>query len=193
MIRRLLAALAALRRPAAPRPAGFGTLAEFADADALTAAVRAAVAAGWTRLEAHAPHPVPDAALAMGVRAAPVAWFAAAAGVLGALGAYGLSWYLSAHAYPLNVGGRPPHAWPAFLPAAYIVGVLAAALAALAAMLWLNGLPRLHHPVFDARGFGRASEDRFFLLLLAEDPLHADGRAPRFLRAQHPLRIAAVP
>lgn len=174
-------------------PPSLGTIATFADADALTRAVRAACRAGWTRLEAYAPHPVPNAAEAMGVRAAPIAWIAVAAGVAGAAWAYGWSTYLSAHDYPLNVGGRPPHAWPAFLPAAYIIGVLAAALAALAGMLWLNGLPRLHHPVFAAAGFGRASDDRFFLLLLHDDPLSRDGGANRFLEAHQPLSIERLP
>lgn len=173
--------------------ASFGFIAAFADAEALTRAVSAARRAGWTRLDAFAPHPVPDAAEAMGVRATPVAWIALAAGVTGAVWAYGWSWYLSVHDYPLNVGGRPPHAWPAFLPAAYIIGVLAASLAAMLGMLWLNGLPRLHHPVFAARGFGRASDDRFFLLLLQDDPLSRDDGARRFLATQQPLSIVSVP
>lgn len=175
-----------------PPTGGFGTIGAFPDADALTAAVRAARAAGWTRFDAHAPHPVPDAAEAMGVQAAPVGWAAVAAGVAGGAAAWGLSWYLSAVDYPLNVGGRPPHGGPALLPAAYIVAVLVAAVAALLAMLWLNGLPRLHHPIFHARGFHRAGEDRFFLWLDGDDPLHAPGAAEAFLQAQGASGIAPV-
>ena len=29
-------------------------------------------------------------------------------------------------------------------------------------MLFLNGLPRYHHPIFNARGIERATVDRFF-------------------------------
>lgn len=201
MIRRALAALglgaaavAVARAVATDRPRAHGTLAEFRDADALTEAVRAARASGWRDLEAYAPHPVPDAAEALGARAAPVAWFAAAAGAAGAAGADGLAWFVSVHDYPLNVGGRPPHAWAAFLPTAYIVGVLSAALAALLAMLWLNGLPRLHHPVFAAPGLRRATEDRFFLLLVhAEDGVSSPERARDLLRRQRPLSLREVP
>ncbi|WP_207536976.1 DUF3341 domain-containing protein [Sabulicella rubraurantiaca] len=186
-----------LRRPRAAEvvlpPRGAGTIAEFHDADALTEAVRAARAEGWTRFEAYAPHPVPDAAEAMGIHAAPVGWIAAGAGVAAMAGAYGLTMYLSVVDYPVNVGGRPPHAWPVYLPAAYIVGVLVAALAALLSMLWLNGLPRLHHPVFAARGFLRASEDRFFLWISPDDPMHTPEGAQRFLRSQAPLRVSEVP
>jgi hypothetical protein len=104
----------------------------------------------------------------------------------------GTQWYLSVHDYPLNVGGRPPQAWPVFLPAAYIVGVLWAAAAALLGMLWLNGLPRLHHPVFFARSIHRASQDRYFLHLLAEDPLFEPQAALVFLHSLSPLRASLV-
>lgn len=188
------AALLLLRRPRPPRPGEtIGTIAEFDGPEALTRAVLAARGSGWTRIEAFAPHPVPDAAAVLGTKAAPVAWIAAGVGLAAAGAAYALTLYVSVLDYPLNVGGRPPHAWPAFLPAAYIVGVLAAALAAMLAMLWLNGLPRFHHPVFAAPGFGRASEDRFFLLLFRADPLHTPERARAFLRAQSPLRVTEVP
>ncbi|MFL1462964.1 quinol:electron acceptor oxidoreductase subunit ActD [Roseococcus sp. DSY-14] len=172
-------------------PAAPGTLAEFADADALAAAVRAARASGWRGLEAHAPHPVPDAAEALGVRAAPVAWIAAGAGVAAAAAGWGLAWAASVQLYPLNVGGRPPHAWAAFLPAVYIVGVLAAAVAALLAMLWLNGLPRLHHPLFAVPAFLRATEDRFFLFIPHAEAESAAARA--LLAAQGPLALHPVP
>ncbi|HYF07718.1 MAG TPA: DUF3341 domain-containing protein [Acetobacteraceae bacterium] len=188
------AGLRRLARAAAPVPddGSFGQIAEFTDADALIRAVRSAIAAGWTRIEAFGPHPVPDAAEAMGLHAAPVAWIAVAAGLGGAAAAYGLTWFLSVQVYPLNVGGRPPHAWPVFLPAAYIVAVLSAAIAALLGMLWLNRLPRLHHPVFHARGFMRATQDRFFLAIWREDPRYDPDRVAAFLRAQSPLRVSAV-
>jgi len=174
------------------QPPAFGVIAEFAAADDLVAAIRAARAAGWSHLEAHAPHPVPDAALLLGVKTAPVAWIAVGAGLFGAAAAFGAAWYLSAHAYPLNVGGRPPAAWPVFLPVAYIVGILWASAAALLGMLWLNRLPRLHHPVFFARGFHRASQDRYFLLLMAQDPRFQPDAALAFLRGLSPLRVSEV-
>ena len=174
------------------QPPPYGAIAEFAAAETLVAAVRAARAAGWSRLDAHAPHPVPEAAEALGARATPAAWIAIAAGIFGAATAYGTEWYLSVHDYPLNVGGRPMNAWPVFLPAAYIVGVLWAAAAALLGMLRLNRLPRLHHPVFFARGFHRATQDRYFLYLSAEDPIFAPEAALEFLRGLGPLRVSTV-
>jgi hypothetical protein len=47
------------------------------------------------------------------------------------------------------------------------LGVLLAALAAFFGMLVINGLPRLHHPLFDAERFSLATRDRFFLYVPA--------------------------
>jgi hypothetical protein len=170
-----------------------GVIAEFDDAAALVTALRAAQAAGWQRLDAYAPYPVPEAAELLGAHGAPVGWIAAAAGLVGAVLAYSTQWWLSVHDYPINVGGRPLHALPAFLPATTIVTILWAALGTLAGMLAMNRLPRLHHPVFAAPGFGRATEDRFFLCLFAEDPLFDPAGATRFLRGLGPLRVSEVP
>jgi hypothetical protein len=167
-------------------------VAEFADQDAMVAALRAARDFGWRRMDAHAPFPVPDAARLLGVRGAPVAWIAIGAGLFGAALAYATQWWLSVQVYPINVGGRPLHALPAFLPATTIVAILWAAAGALVGMLVLNRLPRLSHPVFAAPGFGRASEDRFFLCLFTGDPGFDAAEARHLLRPHRPLRISEV-
>jgi hypothetical protein len=170
----------------------FGLMAEFDDPEPLTAAVRAAREAGWQCLEAYSPFPVPEAAEALGVSAAPIGFIALGAGAVGAALAAGTAWYVSVHAYPVNVGGRPLNAWPAFMPTTYLVAILWACAAALLGMLALNGLPRLHHPAFFARGFHRVSEDRFLLFLSAEDPLYDPEGTARFLRGLSPLRVSEV-
>jgi hypothetical protein len=50
-------------------------------------------------------------------------------------------------------------------------------------MLYLNGLPRLHHPVFNVPNFVRASQDRFFLCIEATDPLFDRENTALFLRS----------
>jgi hypothetical protein len=95
--------------------------------------------------------------------------------------------------YPLNVGGRPLHSWPAFIPPTLIVGMLWAAAAALIGMLALCRLPRLHHPLFAVPGFERATVDRFFLCIDADDP-RFDAVATRdFLDDLAPESIEDVP
>lgn len=167
-------------------------LAEFEAAEPMVAALRAAQAAGWRKLDAHAPFPVPEAAKLLGAHESPVGWIAIAAGLAGAALAYGTQWWLSVHAWPINVGGRPLHALPAFLPATTIVGILWAAAGALLGMLALNRLPRLHHPVFAASQFHRASEDRFFLSLELDGPDFDAAAAHRLLAPHRPLSVAAL-
>jgi hypothetical protein len=174
------------------RPAPIGVIATFEDPDAMVAALRAARQAGWRRLDAYAPFPVPEAAALLGVNGARVAWIALGAGLFGAVLAYGAQWWLSVQAYPINIGGRPLHALPAFLPATTIVGILWAAAGALLGMLALNRLPRLHHPVFAAPGFGRASEDRFFVCLFTGDPGLDAWEARRLLNRHQPLSVAEL-
>lgn len=171
----------------------YGQIAEYAEAEALLRALRAAHDAGWRRLDAFTPHPMEEASALLGARGSRVAWIAIGAGLFGAALAYGTQWWLSVHAYPINVGGRPLHALPAFLPATTIVAILWAAAASLLGMLALNRLPRLSHPVFAVPGFLRASEDRYFLLIRADDPRGGAAEAARFLRETGALRVAEVP
>jgi hypothetical protein len=170
-----------------------GIIAEFDSAEAMLDALHDARAAGWRRMDAFAPFPVPEAAALLGARGVRVAVIAIAAGLFGAALAYGTQWWLSVHQYPINVGGRPLHAWPAFLPATTIVAILWSAAASLIGMLALNGLPRLSHPVLAVPGFLRASEDRFFLLISAADPRFGHANATSFLQRQGALRVSAVP
>jgi hypothetical protein len=167
-------------------------VAEFAEEEAMVAALRAARDFGWRRLDAHAPFPVPEAARLLGVHGGPVAWIALGAGLFGAVLAYATQWWLSVQVYPINVGGRPLHALPAFLPATTIVAILWAAVGGLVGMLALNRLPRLSHPVFFAPGFGRVSEDRFFLCLFTGDPGFDAAEARHLLRPHRPLRVSEV-
>ena len=71
--------------------------------------------------------------------------------------------------YPIDSGGRPLHSWPTFVLFPFAIGILAAAISGLIAFFWQSGLPRLHHPLFDADGFERVSQDAFLLAFTAPD------------------------
>jgi hypothetical protein len=114
-------------------------------------------------------------------------------GILGGAGAYFLQWYAAVVDYPLNIGGRPLHSWPAFIPATFELTILGAAVAAVIAMLALNGLPRLYHPLFEVDEFELASRNRFFLCLPAHDPVFAPGPARTLLEERSPLLLREVP
>jgi hypothetical protein len=160
-----------------------GIIAEFDRPEDLEAAVRAACGAGYTKLDAFSPFPLRDTASLLGTKPSAVFWIAAVAGAIGALVQYGSQYWMNAVDYPINVGGRPLHSWPAFIPSTLIVAILWAGAAALLSLLLILRLPRLDHPVFGVPRFERASEDRFFLMILREDPLFDPGGVTRFLQS----------
>jgi hypothetical protein len=167
----------------------YGVLAEFASADALLAGARRAREAGYAQVEAYSPFPVEGLAEATGFRRDRVPPMVLAGGLIGGVGGYFMQWYSAVVSYPFNSGGKPPHSWPEFIPVTFELTILGAALAAFVAMLALNGLPRLRHPVFNVREFDLASRNRFFLCLRGAEPAPARD----FLRALDPLGVWEVP
>jgi Protein of unknown function (DUF3341) len=166
-----------------------GVMAEFATPEALLAAVSAAREARYTRLDAFSPFPMREVAERLGVRPGVIPWIACIAGLVGAAIQYGSQYWLNAVDYPLNVGGRPLNSWPVFIPSTLIVAILWAGAATLLSMIVILRLPRLDHPVFAVPGFERALEDRFFLLILSDDPLFEPERARSFLESLDPLAV----
>ena len=91
-----------------------------------------------------------------------------------------------------GIGVAIAYAFVRFLPQLIQLAENTLYLAGLVGMLALNRLPRLSHPVFAAPGFGRASEDRFFLCLFTGDPGLDAAEARHLLRPHKPLRISEV-
>lgn len=173
--------------------AGYGMMAELASAEALVAAARRAREAGYRRIEAYSPFPVEGLADVLGFAGSRVPLATLIGGVVGGLGGYLLQWYSAVISYPVNIGGRPTHSWPEFIPVTFETTVLGAAVTAVVVMLAANGLPRLRHPVFDVPHFDLATRNRFFLCLSADDPRYEARSARRFLEELEPIRIAEVP
>jgi hypothetical protein len=164
------------------RPGLYGLMAEFREPTELVAAVARLREAGYTRIDAFTPMPIEGLAELIGFRERRLPLVVLAGGLVGAVAGYGLQYWVSVVDYPINVGGRPLHSWPAFIPVTFELTILCAALAAVLGLLALNGLPMPYHPVFNAPRFAFASRDRFFLLVEASDPLF-DRRGTRALLA----------
>lgn len=169
-----------------------GWLAQFADADALLAAVRRLRADGYTRLDAYTPFPVDGLAEALGPMRNRIPLLVLLGGLVGGFGTLGLQYYSAVIDYPIDVGGRPYASWPAFIPASLEMTILFAALFGVVGMLFGNGLPRLYHPIFNVERFEQASRDGFFLLLRADDPRFDAQRAHDDLARLSPLAIEQV-
>ncbi|MGN6134867.1 MAG: DUF3341 domain-containing protein [Aureliella sp.] len=149
-------------------PRAWGALAQFSSAKDLEHAVSELSGAEKESVEAFAPFPLDPTADMLYQRRSPLPVIIAAGGVIGGGGMYAFQYWVSAIAYPLNVGGRPLHSWPAFIPATFELTVLTASIFALVGLILRCGLPRLHHPLFEVEAFKRASVDGFFLAVHRE-------------------------
>ena len=139
-------------------------LGEFPDSRALLEAARALRGQGRSGLDLHTPYPIHGAEEALGLRRSTVPLVTLVAGVSGALLGYLLQWYTVGFDWPLNVGNRPPHSPPAFIPVTFELGVLFSALAIFGGLLFgYFRFPRVHHPVFEVEAFRSATIDALWL------------------------------
>ncbi|HZS08774.1 MAG TPA: DUF3341 domain-containing protein [Blastocatellia bacterium] len=173
-------------------PALYGLIAEFDDPAALVAAARRAVEEGYRRLDAYTPYPIEELTEALRLRRSRLPLVVLLGGIAGGIGGYALLYWTSVIDYPLNVGGRPLHSWPAFIPITFETTVLIAALSAVLGLFALSGLPMPHHPVFNAPNFALASRDRFFLCIEATDPKFDYEATRDFLNRQKPREVTDV-
>lgn len=170
----------------------FGLMAEFAGEKAVLAAAKAAYAQGYRKMDAFTPFPVDGLAGALGRPRPLLPLVVLLGGIGGCAGGYFLQWYALAVSYPLNIGGRPLNSWPLFIPITFELTILSAAFAAVIGMLAANRLPELHHPVFDAPDFARATSDRFFLCIEASDPKFDPEATRQFLESLPAQLISEV-
>lgn len=169
----------------------FGVLAEFETPEALVAAAREARAGGYRDLDTFTPFPVPELRRVLHLRDRRVLFLGLIGGVAGFVLALAMQIY-SSFDYPINVGGRPLLALSAFAVVAFELTILFAALTPAVGMLALNGLPRLHHPLFNASSFHLASRDRFFLCVLASDAQFDARKTAAFLETLQAVNIELV-
>src|SRR5215469_8529406 len=168
-------------------------MAEFENVnDAITAA-RRTYAAGYRKIDAYAPFPVEELAEAVGFHGNGVALVCLVGGLMGATAAYILQWWINTISYPINIGGRPLHSWPAFIIVSFEMTILFSGLSAVFGMLALNGLPMPYHPVFNVPQFDLASKDKFFIIIFASDKNYHPVRTRTFLESLGPVSVSEVP
>lgn len=170
----------------------YGLMAEFDGPDAILAAAQRAHEEGYRKMDAYTPFPVEELPEALGHHKRRLPWIVLAGAMLGGLAGYALQYFGTVLYYPINVGGRPLHSWPAFIPVTFELTVLGGAVAAVVGMLALNGLPMPYHPVFNVPRFAQVTRDKFFLCIEAEDPRFSLEETTGFLQSLGASEVTEV-
>lgn len=166
-----------------------GIMARFAEPQQLAQAAQAARAAGFTKWNCYSPYPIPGCWEAMEHKT-PMSKLTFLGGLIGGASAFSFITWTQVWDYPWNIGGRPLFSWPSWVPPTFEATILCAGLTAAIGMILVNGLPRPHHPVFNGPQFERASVDRYFLVIEADDPRY--DAAAAFLSGLDPEEVSEV-
>jgi hypothetical protein len=171
----------------------YGLMAEFDSAQALVDAAKKTHDAGYKKIDAYSPFPIEGLAEEIGMHFDEIPLTVLIGGIIGGCTGYLMQYWMSAVDYPLNIGGKPPHSWPAFIVITFEMTILFAGISAVLGMLAFNGLPMPYHPVFNVPRFAFASKDRFFLIVFSSDKKYSAVETRRFLDTLDPRSISEVP
>jgi hypothetical protein len=173
----------------------YGAVGEFAEADDLVKAGRKIREMGYTKIDAMSPFPVHGIDDAIGVPASKLGWMVIFFSLTGTSLALLLQWYAGAAAmnkfllrfglsgYPLSIGGKPFFDFSYSVPVDFELTILFTAFATFLGMFALNGLPKLYHPSMNYRNAHRATDDRFLLVIEADDPRFSPAKSADDLRS----------
>lgn len=154
----------------------------------LLAAARAARQAGLTIHDAYSPYAVHGIDEIIGIPPSRLPWVCFAAGLLGLSTAWALQYYTSAVSWPLNVGGKPFHSAPAFIPVAFELTVLFAALLSLGALFARERL----FPGARAEALPGVTNDRFALAVAAQGARFDLDEARRMFAGLHAIEMTVM-
>ena len=161
----------------------YGLVAEFDSAADILHAAEKVRDAGFRRWDVFTPFPVHGMDRAMGLSNSKVGWFAFIGGVTGYTTGMVMIWWMNAVDYPILVGGKPMFSPFSAFPPSYELTILFGAFGAIFGMLFLNRLPRLHHPLLKHRRFAQATHDRYFLVIETSDPGYSEMEIRKLLES----------
>jgi len=170
----------------------FGMLAEYATPADLMHAAEKIRDAGFRRWDVFSPYPIHGMNQAMGLKNSKVGWFGFTGGVTGYTTGMVMIWWMNAFDYKIVIGGKPMFSPFFSFPVSYELTILLGAFGAIGGMLFLNKLPRLHHPLLKNKRFALATHDRFFVVIETADPKFNEVETRKLLEAAGSKRIELV-
>jgi hypothetical protein len=148
----------------------YAVMGEFAEPEDLVKAGRTIREMGYTKIDAMTPFPVHGIDEAIGVPYSKIGWIVICGALAGITTAQVLIYYVGKIDYPLIIGGKPLFDFTYSIPPTFELAVLFSAITTFLCTWGLSGLPRLYHPSMNYRNAHRASDDRFLLVIEADDP-----------------------
>lgn len=170
----------------------YGIIAEFdTPADAMHGAEKVRDA-GFSKWDVFTPFPVHGMDKAMGMKSSPVGWFSFIGGVTGYATGMVMIWWMNAYDYPILIGGKPMFSPFGAFPPSYELTILLGAFGAIFGMLFLNRLPRLHHPLLKHKRFALATHDKYFIVIETADPKYSETETRKLLESAGSKLIEVV-
>jgi hypothetical protein len=178
-----------------PPRAPTAILAEFENTHDVLHAAEKVRDAGYVRWDTHTPFPVHGMDRAMGLKDSRLGWIVILFALTGLSGAFVMMHWMNGVDYPTVVGDKPPGApgtLPSMVPIMFELTILLSAFGAVLGMLHLNRLPRHNHPVFESERFRRATDDRFFISIEADDPKFDVDGTRKLLEGAHAANVEVI-
>jgi Protein of unknown function (DUF3341) len=173
-------------------PAPFAIMAEFETPAAILHAAEKVRETGYRQWDVFTPFPIHGMDRAMGLKNSQVGWFSFIGGCTGYLTGMLMIWFMNAYDYRIVIGGKPMFSPFSAFPPSYELTILFGSFGALLGMLFLNRLPRLHHPLLKNRRFALATHDRFFVVIESTDPKFSENETRRLLESMGSKHIELV-
>ncbi len=156
----------------------------FDDDEVLVKAVKETRKAGVRIHDVITPYPVHGLDGAMGLKDSRLHTVGFIAGTAGALGVLAFIIWTTTVSYPLNIGGKPFLALPAYIPITFEVTVLSASVAMVIAFFARCGFSLIKEPrIFDER----TTDDKFAMIFSAGDV--DSGKAKELLKRNGAVEI----
>lgn len=125
---------------------------------------------GYKHFDVNTPYPVHGMNTAMKLPPSKMGYFALAFGLSGTIVAILFMVFTSVFDYPLNIGGKPSFALPAFIPVTFEVTVLFAVIGTVVGLLFVFfRMPDNSNPLHDSHYMKRCTSDLFGVCLEAKD------------------------
>ena len=160
----------------------YGVLAEFKNPKELIDAARLVNQNGYRNYDTFSPYPIHGMDRAMSLKKSKLGWIVFSHGLLGFAGALAMIYWMMVVDYPLNISGKSLMNVPAWIPVTFELTVLLSAFGAVFGMFFLNGLPKLNHPLFNSENFKKVTNDGFFVCIESEDPQFETEKVQKLLK-----------